>query len=519
MPKKEKIKFSEKVWEDYFESYPEKFLPKKYMSGKSLRFVERQKRIASGVVDLLFRDTLSGKLICIELQLGQLDRVHMTKVVVYANDLKIEYEENVEIIVISNEKNKSSEDSIKGFLKTYNIKHFVVPKEQCKKVIESIRPNYDIILNSQKPKQAIKKKKKQSNKKFEPNLEEKIENCDEFINLLKSKKLKYPFKEIQIRYAVFRRDMMPLQFSSLDRTLDLNDLNDKFHENLKNLMPCAEKLKHHNHVSNLYGAKYIFDTFNDDLRDFNFTDGLNKLNDIRWYNFSRIDTSEEIKPRIDIDLEIDTHFGRNSLHWSWKPTGFLYHQDKDYVKWALEEAFKGRSVEEDETIEEEGGKEELEDKSYYEETDFTEGLSSLYHSYPRSFRIFSVKLGEIDGYVGQNFKGYLSALIIHANEQIRTLLASRFTLTFNHTFYLVLEEMNEDDKFYISEDFEDKSRNPWDRILSPKPNDKKIVSVCYTRNNARESLELDDNKSLKFYDIFGHKKSDAGARIPISEEN
>ena len=55
--------------------------------------------------------------------------------------------------------------------------------------------------------------------------------------------------------------------------------------------------------------------------------------------------------------------------------------------------------------------------------------------------------------------------------------------------------------------------------LSPKPIDKKIVSVCYTRNNARESLELDDNKSLKFYDIFGHQKSDAGVRIPVSEEN
>ena len=79
--------------------------------------------------------------------------------------------------------------------------------------------------------------------------------------------------------------------------------------------------------------------------------------------------------------------------------------------------------------------------------------------------------------------------------------------------------MNEDDKFYISEDFEDKSRNELDLILSPKPIDKKIVSVCYTRNNARESLELDDNKSLKFYDIFGHQKSDAGVRIPVSEEN
>jgi hypothetical protein len=87
---------NERILEEYIKTYPQTFL------GMNLTFKAQQKKIGRLRPDLLFSDN-GGKATIVEIQLGQLDRGHLYRVLEYRDLYKVQYQtEEVNVLVFCN---------------------------------------------------------------------------------------------------------------------------------------------------------------------------------------------------------------------------------------------------------------------------------------------------------------------------------------------------------------------------------------------------------------------------------
>ena len=278
--RKENIYFDEKTWENYLEKQMEAFLPKELISGKNFQLNSRQKRLTSGVADLIFEETNSGDIYCIELQVGTLDRYHMAKLVVYGHTLARERNRGLNLILMANAVSKNSKKADTEYCEAHGIELVVIPKTKCKEIIEDLNPDVNIVF--QKPKTSGGRKRKRgtkSQKVSNPVVYEKIIDSDAFYKSLLSLPVNRDLETIQMEYCLHHRTVSPLLANKKDSFARIIENINEYHSSISRL----DQSNYRSHP--VYKAKTLFNELNSALTHIKSHSGFNILEDIRCFNF------------------------------------------------------------------------------------------------------------------------------------------------------------------------------------------------------------------------------------------
>jgi len=125
------IKVSEKLIENFVRDYPLEFL------GEQLQLVKQQPRINGHIPDLLFLDK-NGTYVVVELQLGELDRIHLYKSLEY-RDAYMTDKSTPRIILVSEGLQKKQGDAVS----IHKLEHISLEMDEFVNKVMAIDPSFE----------------------------------------------------------------------------------------------------------------------------------------------------------------------------------------------------------------------------------------------------------------------------------------------------------------------------------------------------------------------------------------
>ncbi len=131
-----KVSYSEKLVEDLIKEFPKELL------GEPLELLYQQPIIGGYIPDLIFKDE-NGSIVIVEIQINELDRLHLYKCLEY-RDLYLHNKDPnavIRLIVFAN----SIPNKLNPILKTHSIKGIAFNKEVLIKKIKSLKPSLKIL--------------------------------------------------------------------------------------------------------------------------------------------------------------------------------------------------------------------------------------------------------------------------------------------------------------------------------------------------------------------------------------